>query len=262
MLTLTLASVVAEAAKEDPSIYERLSDAWTLGLAAIAVIISVIALFTQHSNESESNEIARQAREDSREANMLSRLALDHSSRADFRERLRILDEPISALKDYFDKFCESIKNGGRSVEGDQGLSDVDEPVFRAAWASGMNTTAGLFFLSLVPLLLECHTLRLVMLERKLVRGYQPQTEQGAGHIGAVISAVEGLNPLFSTLGMEMQVEERLNLSGQGLDDMQNSLKRSAGVGSERKLPESVEKVHEIRRVIASALEYFQREVA
>lgn len=33
MLTLTLASVVAEAAKEDPSIYERLSDAWTLGLA-------------------------------------------------------------------------------------------------------------------------------------------------------------------------------------------------------------------------------------
>lgn len=33
MLTLTLASVVAEAAKEDPSIFEPLNDAWTLGLA-------------------------------------------------------------------------------------------------------------------------------------------------------------------------------------------------------------------------------------
>lgn len=61
MLTLTLASVVAEAAKDDPSVYERLNDAWTLGVAIVAVIISVIALFVQHSNESESNVIARRA---------------------------------------------------------------------------------------------------------------------------------------------------------------------------------------------------------
>ena len=77
MLTLTLASVVAEAAKEDPSIYERLNDAWTLGLAAIAVVISVIALFTQHSNESEANDISRDARDLARDANRTAAAALE-----------------------------------------------------------------------------------------------------------------------------------------------------------------------------------------
>ena len=73
------------------------------GIALLAVIISVIALFTADSRAKDANKIAldanktsREARDIAREANNISRDSLTVSERADLREMYLKLEEPLA----------------------------------------------------------------------------------------------------------------------------------------------------------------------
>lgn len=118
MLTLTLAAVLAEAAKDAPTDYERMKDVLTIGLSFLAFIASILALVIQSSNASEANDIAREARGLANTANGIADSAFKLSYETARREYVSDLQLAIDAGI-AFDELADVLSNLG-SVEKEE----------------------------------------------------------------------------------------------------------------------------------------------
>ncbi|GAA4477582.1 hypothetical protein GCM10023190_17530 [Enteractinococcus fodinae] len=91
-------------ATEDPSLYVRMNDGITIAVAIFAVIISIIAMITGHTRETEANEIAREARDEARRANQIAHEALTigtMDSKRQYAISLQPLVEAAAGVDDY-----------------------------------------------------------------------------------------------------------------------------------------------------------------
>ncbi|OXC87954.1 hypothetical protein BMR85_027460, partial [Achromobacter sp. KAs 3-5] len=123
MLTLTLAAVLAEAAKDAPTDYERMKDVLTIALSFLAFIASILALVIQSSNASEANDIAREARRLANTANGIADSAFKLSYETARREYVSDLQLAIDAGI-AFDELADMLSNLG-SVEKEDLLKGI-----------------------------------------------------------------------------------------------------------------------------------------